>query len=220
MITDIFKPIDDSCNKSLKSIQKALGSDSFLAGLGKLNKDYPIPKGFNVVTDFDRCNYLLSEEMYEIEDNKEGVQNFTDVLSDSIDYLGYSTYDRNEADRRMRGFEGLETSGAWSEYRTETIMKAYERNGVSEFLLNNFQNATPEAINEFVEYPLFSYIDGCFHRFIRCAYFGGLQKWPVYAHFLKCFSIGGFPTGWVGPMPINGGKSRKCVQILHFGPSA
>jgi len=47
-----------------------------------------------------------------------------------------------------------------------------------------------------------------------------LQKWPVSEYLLQCYLIGGFPTGWVGPRPIDGGESDKCMQVLHFGPQA
>ena len=217
MITEILKPIDDSCEKSLKSIHKALESKAFLAGLGKFHKDYPIPSGFNVVTDYDRCNYLLSENMWE-EPDLEGAQNYEDVLLESRDYLGYKTYgDTGEADRRIRNYR--ENSSTVSDYIRDTIVTAYDQNGILDFAKRKYKNIPPETINFFIEHPVFNYTNGCFHDLIHCAYFGGLKKWPVYAHLLKCYSIGGFPTGWVGPMPSDGGKSAKCVQILHFGPN-
>ena len=55
-----------------------------------------------------------------------------------------------------------------------------------------------------------------FDILIRASFFGGLKKWPVSEHLLECFSTGGFPIGWVGR---KNGKSEKCMQLLHLGPT-
>jgi len=221
MITEIFSPVDAECEQSLIDIQRVLGSDVYLAGLGKLSIGHVIPKGFNVIKDYERCVYLLnSQEMWDEPDSNRRDQNFAEALDDAVDYLGYPTYDRKEAKRRMQYFKGAEKFSASREYIRETTNKAYDKNGVAEFMLNNFQGATSEKIKEFREYDLNGHIDNCFGRLIRAAYFGGLKKWPVSEHLLKCYSIGGFPTGWVGPLARNGGESKKCMQILHFGPAA
>ena len=218
MITEIIEPVDKDCEKSLRDIQKVLGSDIFLAGLGKRSHEFPIPRGFNVLTDYERCMYLLnSQEMWH-EPEQEGDKNFAEALDDAVDYLGTLTYDSAEARRRSEYFKG--EFEPIREYIRAVIDKAYVENGVPEFLLKSFKNATPDTVHHFREYGLGGHIENIFGRLIRAAYFGGLRKWPVSKHLLECFSIGGFPVGWVGPLFKDGGKSKNCMQLLHFGPSA
>jgi len=218
MITEIFTPVDDECEQSLINIQNVLSSKSYLAGLGKLSQKYPIPSGFNVITEYERCVYLLtSQEMWHMPDKD---KNFMEALDDAVDYLGYPTYEREEAERRMQYFEDTDKSNARRTYVREATKEALNRNRVAEFLLNNFKDVTSDTVDGFIEYDLNGYIEDSFGRLIRAAYFGGLKKWPVSEHLVKCYSIGGFPTGWVGPLAKDGGKSKKCMQILHFGPGA
>jgi len=221
MITEIYKPIDDECERSLVEIQSVLGSECYLAGLGKVSQDYSIPKGFNVVTDYHRCMYLLtSQSMGDKSSKKRGDKNFADVLDDAIDYLGYPTYERDEASWRMGYFKSLDKFKARDAFVKNIMEEAYERNKIHEFLLGNFKNISPKEVESFVKGHITQSTLTFLDILIRSAYFGGLKKWPVCEHLLRCYSIGGFPTGWVGALPTNGGKSSKCMQLLHFGTAA
>jgi len=222
MFTDIYTPVDEDCENSLIKIQNVLNSDCFLAGLGKVSHEHPIPAGFNVITEFERCIYLLnSQDMWGmLDDERKGDQNFAEALDDAVDYLGYPTYDDPEANRRMKKLKGAENFRQANQYLSDITADAYSRNGILEFLLSNFQNVTSDVVNEFWEYDINGNIEKCFDLILRAAYFGGLKKWPICDKLLECFAIGGFPTGWVGPLARDGGESEKCMQVLHFGPEA
>ena len=219
-ITDIYKPIDDSCAESLERIQHVLSSDSYFAGLGNLSTEYPVPKGFNLITDYNRCVYLLTSQlMWDEKDSKTRDQNFADVLGDAVDYLGVPAFERYEAKRRQQSyFYPIDKGEKRRSYIAEINKSALEKNGVAEYLAKGILQAAPTETDSFIVL-LESYTQDIFDRLIRAAYFGGLEKWPVCEHLLECFSIGGFPVGWVGSLPRKKGNSRKCMQLLHFGPT-
>jgi len=218
MITDIFTPIDEDCDRSLKDIQSLLDSESFLAGLGNHCHKHTIPNYFKVITDFDRSQYLLlSQEMWDTPTSDRVDQYFTEILDDAVSFTGNSLYDRNEAKRRKSFFRNRDKIKQQGIVVSEKIEDSYKQNNISEFLLNEFSTKKKEHLNEFINSHLKNFTSSCFHVFIRGAYFGGLQNWPVAEHLFQSYLVGGFPTGWVGPLPKNGGKSRECMQLLHFG---
>jgi len=221
MITDIYTPIDESCAKSLKIIQTLIDSDSFLAGLGKHNLEHPVPSGFNIVLEFDRCWYLLtSQDMWGDLDNPDGDQNFVEVIGGAVSFLGTDLYDEEEAKKRERECFSEANIKKLNELVIEKVKTSYARNEIPYFLSNQFKKADPELLSVFLNEQLQQFTVSIFNDFIRGAYFGGLQRWPVSEYLLQTYLIGGFPTGWVGPKPIDGGASQNCMHVLHFGPES
>ncbi len=219
MITEIYTPIDKACEKSLIDIQKVIGSDSFLAGLGVHSNEYPVPNGFNAITDYERCIYLLTSQlMWDKPKKRNGDKNFSEVLDDAVDYLGYPAYERDEAKRRKGYFFSRPKTDARHVYLEEITTEACNKNEIVRFLQNNHPDLSQDTVESFVKGNITQSILTCFNIFIRCAYFGGLKKWPLSEYLLKCYSIGGFPTGWVGPLFKDGGQCEVCMQTLHFGP--
>jgi len=195
------------------------GADSFLSGLGENSQEHPIPKVFNAITDFERSIYLLTSQlMWEKPRNKKGDQNFSEVLDNAIDYLGHPTYDRSEAKRRMGYFKSLPQIKARNEFIKEITENSIRQHEIPKFLLSKFKNVSQESVDSYVKGNVTQSTTTCLDLLIRAAYFGGLKKWPVCEYLLRCYSIGGFPTGWIGPLPKNGrGDCEKCMQIVHFG---
>jgi len=219
MITDIYTPIDENCRQSLEAIQNVIDSKSFLAGLGKNHQNHPIPTGFNVITNFERCLYLrTSQQMWEIPDDERQDQYFADVLDDAVDYTGFVTFERSEVRHRKSFFRAREKRKQLNDFLYETIKSRYEQHDIADFLLSGFPDANKPSIDDFSSFILPQCTDNCFRLFIRSAYFGGFQRWPVCEYLLQCYQVGGFPTGWVGPLPKHGGESSKCMQLMHFGP--
>jgi len=185
-----------------------------------MSTEYPVPKGFNLITEYNRCVYLLtSQQMWDEKNSKTRDQNFADVLGHAVDYLGIPAFERDEAIRRKQSyFYPIEKGEKRRSYISEINKNALEKNGVAEYLSKNMLHLSSSETNGFIQL-LEAYSGDIFNRLIRAAYFGGLQKWPICEHLVECFSIGGFPVGWVGSLSKTKGNSRKCMQLLHFGPT-
>ena len=166
-ITDIYKPIDDSCAESLERIQHVLSSDSYFAGLGNLSTEYPVPKGFNLITDYNRCVYLLTSQlMWDEKDSKTRDQNFADVLGDAVDYLGVPAFERYEAKRRQQSyFYPIDKGEKRRSYIAEINKSALEKNGVAEYLAKGILQAAPIETDSFIVL-LESYTQDIFDRLI------------------------------------------------------
>jgi len=60
-------------------------------------------------------------------------------------------------------------------------------------------------------------IDGFITCIARTAFYGGLGKSPIFTRMLEAYETGGFPCGWLGPLPEDGGDPVKAIAVLHLG---
>lgn len=218
MITDIYKPIDSDSQSSLNRIQDLLDSNFFLAGLGRNSPDYPISNKPSVITDFERCIYLMSSQLMHDNYDEDGEQYFPEVLKSATWMTGMDQYDHEQARRRKKLMESDEQMDRLDEYLRSVIQDAYNQHGVREFLATNLANVKNHNLDLYLDNLFPDAMYTCFDGFVRAAYFGGLQTWPVSNHLFECYMIGGLPTGWIGKVPLKGGIAENCLQIIHFGP--
>ena len=216
MIKEFYKAIDEDSEMSLIRAQELLDSDQLLTGLGKYYSKCTIPESVNVVTEFERADYLMNSREMPFNPT-EGEQYFSDILTGAVSGNGYSRYPRAEGQQRKFAARP-NNSNNLDEYIRGIIEESYERNGVRDALFDHFNNVNPEGINRHLDthYPSIIYmiITAC----VRAGYYGGMDTWPISKQLSNSLEIGGVPTGWVGALPDLGGQPELCVQIIHFGP--
>ena len=217
MLRDIYDPIDTECEQCIQYAQTVLDSDIFLAGLGKFSSKTVISQSTNVITDFERADYLMdSREMMSDPIQREGGdQFFSDVLQGAFNYPSLDKYSLEEQNKRTekRG----DSYRLLGEYIKQKVFEAYEKNDVRDLLAQKFSNPTAEGIERHLDNHYPGVIYTCTANWINAAYFGGKDDFPLCAELMDSLAIGGVPTGWIGPQPKNGGKGKDCLQIIHFG---
>ena len=62
-----------------------------------------------------------------------------------------------------------------------------------------------------------SFSSGYFTMISKGAFFAGLDVSPILTELLRAFEAGGFPCGWVGAVPEEGGMVDDCLRVLHLG---
>ena len=215
MIKDFYEVIDEDSEMSLLRAQELLDSDHLLAGLGKYNTNFPIPKSVNAITDFERADYLMNSSEMPF-DPMNGDQYFSDILVGAVSRSAYSKYPRAEGQQRK--FATQINYDSLDEYIRGIIEETYKKNDVREALFEHFNKADPEGISRHLDtqYPsiIFMTITSC----INAGYYGGMDAWPVSKQLSNCLELGGVPTGWIGPLPDQGGQPKLCIQLIHFGP--
>ena len=45
----------------------------------------------------------------------------------------------------------------------------------------------------------------------------GVSKSPIFTRMFEGFETGGFPCGWIGPLPEDGGDPVEAVAVFHLG---
>lgn len=217
-LLDIYSPIDDICGECIEHAQTILDSDIFLAGLGKFSAQTSIPQSINVITDFERADYLMnSQEMWDDPTQAEsGDQFFSGVLQEASVNTISDEYSRDEVKKRRAFLSG--NYDALHDYVSVKIEEAYEKNDVRNQLAQHFSNANAEGIERHLDNNYHGVIGTCVSNWIKAAYFGGKDAYPLSAYFIDSLALGGVPTGWIGPPPESGGKAKDCLQLIHFGP--
>ena len=218
MLLDIFEPFDNVSEECIVHAQTVLDSSIFLAGLGKLSSQTTIPQSTNVITDFERADYLMNsrEMMSNPLERESGDQFFSDVLQGAFNYPGLETFSLEE--KKKRKAQRGDYSQKLAEYVSLKMVEAYEKNDVRKLLEQKFSNANAEGIHRHLDNHYHGVISTCIDNWINAGYFGGLDDYPLCTELMNSLAIGGVPTGWVGPSPLNGGKGEDCLQIIHFGP--
>ena len=109
-------------------------------------------------------------------------------------------------------------SNPFGDYLQSVVNNAFLKNDIHNFLSQKFENLGTHDLAAYMEHLYSDAIFSCFYTFIQAAYFEGIESWPVCEQLYECFSIGGLPTGWIGPDPEVNTVTKLCVQIIHFGP--
>lgn len=200
---------------SLENTQALLNADYLLAGLGKDCASYSIPANFPVVTDLERSYYLIASQEMWAEDASGDDQFFEDINGAAVDR--YERYEYDDVLIRQQSIsKGI---GEMSDYLFSEVSNIIKTRGVVEHL-NTAQTSSiePAQVKSLVEDVYATSITGHFLALVEAAFFGGVESWPIAQHFQACYQTGGIPTGWVGPLPADGGVAQDCMQLLHFGP--
>ena len=216
MIKDFYKSIDEASEASLISIQNLLDSDMLLIGLGKHRARHPITDLKNVISDFDRSDYLMtSQEMWDDPSQEEdGDQFFAGILDEAISNNGYPNFPKEEAKIRSKllrvDYDALDN------YIKQVIEEAYEKNEIRETLFTLFKNPSIDGVNRHLNTNYPNVIYTSITRYIRAGFYGGTALWPLCEHLYNSLMNGGVPTGWVGPTYKNGGDPTECLQVINF----
>ena len=218
MLRDFYKPIDEASEVALEKAQELLDSDHLLIGLGKNRNQQPVPSSANVITDFERADYLMtSQEMWDDPTQTEnGDQFFSEILREAVSSTGQPKYPRDEARRRSKplrvNYDDLDI------YMKQVIEQAYIKYDVRELLYTLFDNPNIDGIKRHLDVNYPSIIYTCIGSYIRAGFYGGTSSWPFCERLYNTLVNGGVPTGWIGPTLKDGGKPDDCLQMIHFGP--
>ena len=101
----------------------------------------------------------------------------------------------------------------------ERIYAAYQRNDILNCLRQ--RSVRQQADDETFERVAKETFTNNMYGFVRCiaeaAYYGGMDESPIFNRMLEGFETGGFPCGWLGPLPEHGGDPVKAVALFHLG---
>jgi hypothetical protein len=218
MIEDFFETDNPATQADLRRIDKLVCSDVFLKGLGDRANDFPPPAGFPVVRDTVRAReLLLPSALYELPEPWP-YQEFFGVIEDEYCRIQYKTgmpeYEIDQIhcimDRKSikfgTAFDVHSGRVVAEEKIIEKLRAAGSRKDLPEAVFKEFSEVfLPHNVREHVYY------------IIMAAYFGGIDNSPLFKRMFEAFQSGGFPCGWLGPLPEDGGDPGTAVALLHFG---
>ena len=216
-LRDIYTPIDDKSELCLIKAQELLASDSLLKGLGQFSHTCPIPVSANVIRNFARADYLMNSKLMrdDPENQKNGDQYFQQILDGAVSQYEQNKYSSREAEKRLQPTYGKNEE--LKAYLKQIINKAYERNDVRQLLSAMYTDPDLKGVERHLDTNYPDIIFTCISSYIRAGYLGGTESWSVCQHLFHSLESGGIPTGWIGPLPENGGVAEDCLQIIHFG---
>lgn len=101
----------------------------------------------------------------------------------------------------------------------EHIDAVYEKHDVKNHLRKNSVSSQldEKRFEDIVDLTFKNNIDGFITYIIDAAYLGGLDKSPIFERMLEGFETGGFPCGWLGPLPEDGGDPVESIAVFHLG---
>ncbi len=175
MIATLYKPIDESSEKSLVRLNTIAESEIFLAGLGYRCQDFKIDPAYPVVKDISRAYYLMvSQEMWD-QPQPTDEKYFVGVVEDSVDR--FKRYDSKERMRRTNEYSNqIDEFGAYIRDRVATV---FNKNQILEYALDGRIGDLPtEDIDDYVFGDIVNEIDAYFLRMILGSYLGGLEESP------------------------------------------
>lgn len=218
MIEDFFHTEDPSTRRDLERVDELVCGETFLKGLGKFASDAPSPKGFPVVSDIVKADELLiPSDLYElpepwpyqelygvIEEESGRIQYRTGVPQAQINSIFLAM------DRKSSKFDTALLGRVDEIYKKEKVIDQFRDSG-------NVEALGEKHFARFSEVLVPHNIHAHVHYIILAAYYGGIDKSPLFKRMFEAFQTGGFPCGWLGPLPEDGGDPREAIAVLHFG---
>ena len=217
-IWDSFITDDPTTRRDMERIGALVLSDTFLKGLGANAEECVIPSDFPVVTDILRAKELLvPQELWDLPEPWP----YEEIVSVVGEEAGRLTYKTGISTQRRQEIDSFRHE--WNRRidvpLLDHIDTFYERYDIKTYLRK--KSASPQLEEETFERIAENTFKNNIHGFIlyvtEAAYLGGVSKSPIFARMLESFEIGGFPCGWIGPLPEDGGDPVKAVAVFHLG---
>lgn len=218
MIEKFFDVCDPSMSSDLRRIDELLKWEGFLQGLGLQSKGLALPGGFPVVADVPRARHILVPGNADVPWEHCRHEEFCDIVSDEVVRLEtcneFEQSSKNQRDSELwKGRRGL------FDDVEKLVIDALELHDVRRNFLENGRGdrLSDRQFASFIDMHIPHYAVHFIYYMVRAVYFGGLAKSRIHTRILEAFETGGFPCGWLGPLPENGGDPVRAVAVLHFG---
>lgn len=206
---------DPNMGSDLRRIDAIFSGPLLLKGLGTGSAQAPQPNGFPVVTSVERAiELLLPVDLMPVPEPID-FQDFVGVVEDAV--IGpRAALEKSALETATRKLDKFD------DFRVEAgkrVRAAIAEHRVRESLLREGGgNLMDEGkFNKFVDVSLSHNVVGFAGFLIRAAHYARLQDAPIVARVLEAYETGGFPCGWVGPLPEDGGDPVSAVAVMHFG---
>lgn len=218
MIKELFETDNPRIREDLERIDQLVSCDTFLKGLGFRADDVPLPKGFPVVRDAAKAKELLIpadlyelpapwpyQELFGVIEDEAGLWWTASAAKEEESYRYVELRTRISSDVEKVVDRHIE-SRLNSEGVVEKLRKAGNGASLDEKDFRFFaEDALPHNVSAHIDYM------------IEAAYSVGLKNSPLLNRMFEAFQTGGFPCGWLGPLPEDGGDPVKAIALLHFG---
>ena len=217
MILDILKTDNPDTYNDLEKINALLESDTFLKAIGAQAITVASPSDFPVQTDIILAGKMMySQEIWDMPEPWP-YQYFVGVIEDGADF--YRHVDQKERLKIQEEYLNSSRLEKFGNKLDDAIDRAFEKNSVEQFLLlkSKEQGANGEEAIFIIKDVFPNNISAYLEYLVQAAYYGGINKFPVFERIYEAFTTGGVPCGWVGKLPENGGNPKECIQLLHFG---
>lgn len=218
MIEDFYDVEDPSIGPDLMRIDAMLTSENLLKGLGIDASNIGSPKQFQLVTDVARAIELL--QPIDLIPVIEGIdfEDFVGVMEEEKIRL-QSVAMTEDASLDPFQWKADCFSADLGPAVGLLVRAALERHRVAEKLLldGGGNELDGSRFSKFVDVTLAHIIAGFANMMVEAVHFGGLKSSRIVTRVLEGYETGGFPCGWVGPLPEDGGDPDKAVAVLHLG---
>lgn len=213
-----FTSDDLVTRRDLERIGDMVLGDMFLKGLGAYAEECVIPSHFPVVTEILSAEELLSPGVLWSLPEPWPYNELVGVVQEEIGRLNYATGLSAQRLEEIQNFH-KEWFGPIEIPLLERIYAVYQRNDILNCLRQ--RSVRQQADDETFERVAKETFTNNMHGFVRCiaeaAYYGGMDESPIFNRMLEGFETGGFPCGWLGPLPEDGGDPVEAVAVFHLG---